>query len=105
MIRALLECCATDCDRLTILRDAASLLAAAPAGAFPPLEARYLITTAWNRGATHSKFGRMGDAEAFMGMAMRMVRAVDATAAMACEQGAVGESHGLSNDDKVRYGF
>ena len=103
VIRALLECSNTDADRLNTLRDAAALFTAAPAGAFPPLEARYLITTAWNRGATHSKVGRMSVAEAFMGIAIRMVKSTNSSDAMEIEgQEAAGNLPGLSEEDKVR---
>jgi hypothetical protein len=81
VIRSLLELCSTDADRLCTLQDAAALISAAPSpttagtAGYPPLEARYLITAAWNRGATHSKFARMKDAEAFMGVALHILGA------------------------------
>ncbi|KAL4535747.1 hypothetical protein Ndes2526A_g06559 [Nannochloris sp. 'desiccata'] len=82
VIRSLLAICSTDTDRLSTLQDAAALITAnaqpataAGAAGYPPLEARYLITAAWNRGATHSKFARMKEAEAFMGVALRILGA------------------------------
>jgi len=82
VIRSLLEICSTDADRLSTLQDAAALMSAnahpaiaAGAAGYPPLEARYLITAAWNRGATHLKFARMKDAEAFMKVALRILGA------------------------------
>ena len=42
------------------------LLATAPALAAPVLqELRWLVTTAWNRGAVHARFGRTGEAEQY----------------------------------------
>ena len=97
VIRALLECCITDSDRLSTLRDASSLLSSTSCSTtpcFPPLEIRYLITSAWNRGATHSKFARMEEAEAFMGVAVHMLLSC-------CGVGDEGEQLGLTAHDKV----
>ncbi len=75
-MRARIELISSEHERLAALRDAAALLLAAPAGAFPPLEARWLVTMAWNRGATHDKFDRAADAFAFMDVAVQMVGAL-----------------------------
>lgn len=71
--RFLAELAPTDADRLRVLHDAAAIVAASPQDSYPSVEARWLVTSAWNRGATHAKFGRAEEAEEFMGLAMKMV--------------------------------
>jgi hypothetical protein len=44
-------------------REAAALLAGVPPGAYPPEEAHWLVTSAWNRGALLAKLGRVDSAE------------------------------------------
>jgi hypothetical protein len=72
--RGLLDAAVDDGARLAALKEASALAAAAPPGAFPAIEARYLATVAWNRGATHAKLGRPAVAAPFMAVALRLVR-------------------------------
>ena len=77
----MVELATLDAERLGMLRDAAGLVAAAPPGAFPPLEARWLVTAAWNRGATHAKFARGEEARECMDLALKMAEHVEGMAA------------------------
>jgi hypothetical protein len=108
VIRSLLEMCSTDADRLSTLQDAAALISAnahpvsgtaAGTAGYPPLEARYLITAAWNRGATHSKFARMKEAEAFMGVALRILGACSSHENAAENQ----QQQEVENSDKIGF--
>lgn len=109
VIRSLLEICPADTDRLSTFQDAAALISAtcAPTTAgtacYPPLEARYLITVAWNRGATHSKFAHMKDAEAFMGVALRILSAVSKSNTTSTEEESQrsGQHIGFSAEERV----
>jgi hypothetical protein len=120
VIRALLEICSSDEERLSTFQDAAAVISstaptsttptdnndtatAIPAGGYPFLEARYLITAAWNRGATHSKFARMKDAEAFMGVALNILKAVDSTENGKKQSGGGGGGGGFTAEEKVSY--
>ncbi|KAI7839840.1 hypothetical protein COHA_006425 [Chlorella ohadii] len=64
-LRVLLELSPSDADRLQLLGEAAGLLGAAPLGAYPAQELRWLVTTSWNRGAVHARFGRAAEAGAY----------------------------------------
>jgi len=55
-----------------MLQDAAGILTAAPPKTYPALEAIWLITCAWNRGATHAKFSRAEEAKTFVNLALVM---------------------------------
>jgi hypothetical protein len=65
----------TDSERLELLGEAARLLRGLPAEAFPRREAAWLLTTAWNRGCHHAKFGRCGEARALMEAALALLPA------------------------------
>lgn len=65
----------TDSKRLQLLGDAARLLRGLPAGAFPRREAAWLLTTTWNRGCHHAKFGRHAEARALMEAALALLPA------------------------------
>ena len=52
-----------DVRLLRAFRDATSVLASSPPGAYPSEEAAWLVTTAWNRGALLAKLGRPESAE------------------------------------------
>ena len=103
-LRTLLELSPSDADRLQLLGEAAGLLSAAPPGAYPaqvggeavwlsgepcrraaltsalrlppacPQELRWLVTTAWNRGATHARFGRGTEAGQYQAWAAGALR-------------------------------
>ncbi|PRW59549.1 MFS general substrate transporter [Chlorella sorokiniana] len=64
-LRVLLELSPSDADRLQLLGEAAGLLGAAPPGAYPAQELRWLVTTSWNRGAVHARFGRAAEAGSY----------------------------------------
>lgn len=72
-----MELATADDERLHVLGDAAGLLSSAPAGAYPAMEARWLITCAWNRGVTHAKFARGREARDHMQLALRMAAHVE----------------------------
>lgn len=57
-VRTLVDLSPSEKDRMGRLEEAAGVLAAAPPGAYPPLELRWLVSHAWNRGATHARFCR-----------------------------------------------
>jgi hypothetical protein len=69
-LRALFEAAGSDEERLAALGDAAGLLAAAPRGAWPAAEARWLVAAAWNRGATCARFGRRAEALRYWRLAL-----------------------------------
>ncbi|KAL4424385.1 hypothetical protein ABPG75_001686, partial [Micractinium tetrahymenae] len=80
-LRSLVELTPDDAGRLHLLAEAAGLLSAEPAGAFPPLEVSWLITTAWNRGAVHARLGRAAEAERFQAWALEALPHADASLA------------------------
>ena len=55
-------------------REAAALLASVPAGAYPPMEAEWLMTQAWNRGAMLIKLGRPEPGEALLKVGLDLQR-------------------------------
>ncbi|EFN50881.1 hypothetical protein CHLNCDRAFT_141680 [Chlorella variabilis] len=73
-LRRLVELSPGDDERLELLGEAAGLLSAAPPGAYPPQELRWLVTTAWNRGAVHARFGRPAEAGQYQRWAASALR-------------------------------
>lgn len=65
----------SDAEKLELLGEAAELLQGLPARAFPCREAAWLLTTAWNRGCHHAKFGRPAEARAMMAAALALLPA------------------------------
>lgn len=63
-----------DARLLRGFREASSLLASVPAGAYPPQEAEWLMTQAWNRGALLIKLGRPEPGEALLKVGLDLQR-------------------------------
>lgn len=57
-LRRLLALAGSDEARLVLLREAAAVLSSLPQGAFPVVDAEWLIASAWNKGAHHAACGR-----------------------------------------------
>jgi hypothetical protein len=72
VLRRMIELAPNEQDRLRLLGEGSAMLASAPQGAFPSLEAQWLVTFAWNRGVSQASLGRMSEAEAYMTTALRM---------------------------------
>eukprot|EP00887_Chlorella_sp_A99_P006618 scaffold3.g6618.t1 len=74
ILRSLVEAAPSNAERLAHLEDAAGMLDAAPAGSYPPAELRWLLSFAWNRGATHARFLRHEEALRYQRWACNALR-------------------------------
>ena len=63
-----------DARLLRYFREAAALMASVPPGAYPPEEAEWLMTSAWNRGAMLIKLGRVDAGELFLKVGLELQR-------------------------------
>ncbi len=63
-----------DARLLRAFREAAALLAGVPPGAYPPEEAHWLVTSAWNRGALLAKLGRVESAEPLLKCGLELLK-------------------------------
>lgn len=63
-----------DARLLRGFREASALIASVPAGGYPPEEAEWLMTQAWNRGAMLIKVGRTDIGEQFLKLGVELQR-------------------------------